>query len=250
MDKIGKYVIQKELGRGAMGIVYKAEDPIIGRIVAIKTIRMDYLDKKTGQGGALKRFIREAQSAGNLSHPNIITIHDINEDQDVMYIVMEYISGTSLEDQILSDKVFSVDEVVQLMTPVAQALDYAHSKGVIHRDVKPGNIIVDESGKPIIVDANHDEILQFISSHPIDEIWLSPIGSQGHIFGRGNRQIPLRVIKQTGKQNIKLFSAGKKIQNTPLLFTDTGDNSLDNQLLGYYQVITGYHESIIRKVIL
>jgi len=152
MDKIGKYVIQKELGRGAMGIVYKAEDPIIGRTVAIKTIRMDYLDNKVGQGSALKRFIREAQSAGNLSHPNIITIHDINEDQDVMYIVMEYIAGTSLEDQIHSKKVFSVDEVVRLMTPVAQALDYAHSKGVIHRDIKPGNIIVDESGKPIIVD--------------------------------------------------------------------------------------------------
>lgn len=152
MEKIGKYVILEELGSGAMGIVYKAEDPVIGRTVAIKTIRADYLGAKSKQDDAVKRFIREAQSAGSLSHPNIITIHDINEDQGMMYIVMEYIEGQSLENLIGSDRSFSVDEVIAVMAPVADALDYAHKKGVIHRDIKPGNILVDALGKPHIVD--------------------------------------------------------------------------------------------------
>ena len=111
-------------------------------------------------------------------------------------------------------------------------------------------VCIISNGKSIIVDANHEDILQIASNQDIDEIWLSPIGSQGHIFGRGNRQIPLDVIKLVGKQNIRLFSTVMKINNTPLLYTDTGDNLIDNQILGFYQVITGYHESIMRKVIL
>ena len=152
MEKIGKYNIIEELGSGAMGVVYKAEDPVIGRTVAIKTIRTDYLKGKSGQDEALKRFVREAQSAGNLSHPNIITIHDINEDDGMMYIVMEFIEGSSLEDLISSGRIFSVDETLWIISQVADALDYAHSKGVIHRDIKPANILIDNDGKPRIVD--------------------------------------------------------------------------------------------------
>ncbi|MCJ7610674.1 MAG: protein kinase, partial [Candidatus Aminicenantes bacterium] len=96
--KIGKYAIVGEIGRGAMGIVYKAIDPNIGRTVAVKTIRFDILGQGPEREIAQKRFMREAHSAGNLSHPNIVTIYDVGEDQGISYIAMEYVDGSSLED--------------------------------------------------------------------------------------------------------------------------------------------------------
>jgi len=150
--KIGKYTILGEIGRGAMGIVYKATDPYIGRTVAIKTIRFDVLGQGPERDMAQKRFMREAHSAGNLSHPNIVTIYDVGEDGDTSYIAMEYIEGTSLEDLISSKKSLSLTEVVSLLEQVANALDTAHRKGVVHRDIKPANILIDQEGKPHLVD--------------------------------------------------------------------------------------------------
>ncbi|MFC2156603.1 protein kinase [Acidobacteriota bacterium] len=152
MDKIGKYSIIGELGRGAMGIVYKGEDPMIGRSVAIKTIRFDTFSQEKDREHAQQRFMREARSAGNLSHPNIVTIYDVGEDQGLTFIVMEFIEGQSLESLIASNRHYSVDEVYGMMAPIADALDYAHARGVIHRDIKPGNILIDNNGKPQIVD--------------------------------------------------------------------------------------------------
>jgi TonB family protein len=149
---IGKYVIEAELGRGAMGVVYKAVDPVIGRTVAIKTIRFDVLTDSGQQAEAQKRFLREAQSAGGLSHPNIITIYDIGEADGTTYIAMEYVEGQSLESLLASGERWDISRIIPFAVQVAEALDAAHRKGIIHRDIKPGNILVDAEGRPHIVD--------------------------------------------------------------------------------------------------
>ncbi|MCX6556387.1 MAG: bifunctional serine/threonine-protein kinase/formylglycine-generating enzyme family protein [Candidatus Aminicenantes bacterium] len=152
MKKIGKYTISGEIARGGMGVLYRAQDPFIGRTVAIKTIRLDILQGTAGKEEALKRFLREAQSVGNLSHPNIVTIYDVGEDEGLIYIAMEYVDGRSLEDLLKQNKKFSLDEIVQLFSQIAAALDYAHKKGIVHRDIKPANILVDANHKVTIVD--------------------------------------------------------------------------------------------------
>jgi serine/threonine-protein kinase len=152
MKKIGKYTISGEIGKGGMGMVYRAQDPFIGRMVAIKTIRLDILQQKGGKEEALKRFLREAQSVGNLSHPNIVTIYDVGEDEGLIYIAMEYIDGHSLEELLQQNKRFSLDEIIQLFSQIGAALDYAHQKGIVHRDIKPANILVDQNHKVSIVD--------------------------------------------------------------------------------------------------
>jgi serine/threonine protein kinase len=152
MKKIGKYTISREIGQGGMGVVYCAQDPFIGRTVAIKTIRLDILQQAAGKEEALKRFLREAQSAGNLSHPNIVTIYDVGEDEGLIYIAMEYIDGHSLESLLQKNKKFSLDEIIQLFNQIGAALDYAHQKGIVHRDIKPANILVDQNNKVSIVD--------------------------------------------------------------------------------------------------
>ena len=150
--KIGKYSIVGEIGRGAMGIVYKGVDPIIGRTVAIKTIRFDTLGQGTERDIAQKRFLREAHSAGNLSHPNIVTIYDVGEDQGVSFIAMEYVDGSSLEELMNVRQKFSLDEILRLIEQVADGLESAHKRGVVHRDIKPANILIDSEGRPRIVD--------------------------------------------------------------------------------------------------
>lgn len=152
MDRIGKYILQGELGKGAMGVVYKGLDPYIERPVAVKTIRFDLLSDRAEQEQAQVRFMREARSAGNLSHPNIVTIYEVGEDKGLTYIAMEYVDGQSLEDILMSGKKLALAEIVNLVARVADALDYAHRKGVIHRDIKPGNILIDKEGVPHIVD--------------------------------------------------------------------------------------------------
>jgi len=150
--KIGKYTIVGEIGRGAMGIVYKAVDPYIGRTVAVKTIRFDILGQGPERDIAQKRFMREAHSAGNLSHPNIVTIYDVGEDQGISYIAMEYVDGSSLDDLMHSKQMFSLEEILSLIEQVAEGLENAHKKGVVHRDIKPANILIDSENRARIVD--------------------------------------------------------------------------------------------------
>jgi len=146
VTQLGRYQIQEELGRGAMGVVYKALDPAIGRIVAIKTIRLTDLTDADERQQMRERLLREAQSAGVLSHRNIVTIYDVLEQEEFAYIFMEYVSGESLEKLLSSGSLPGSSALVDFLRQVAEALDYAHCKGILHRDIKPANIILPDAG--------------------------------------------------------------------------------------------------------
>ncbi|HEX9156102.1 MAG TPA: serine/threonine-protein kinase, partial [Nitrospira sp.] len=139
---LGRYKILKELGRGAMGLVYLGKDPTIQRFVAIKTMRLDQIDEEKKLQENKSRFFREAESAGRLSHPNIVTIYDAGEQDELGYIAMELIEGKSLKEWSRKPNLMPVAEVVQTLSTVADALDYAHQQGVVHRDIKPANIMI------------------------------------------------------------------------------------------------------------
>jgi TonB family protein len=152
VTKIGKYDIVRELGRGAMGIVYEGVDPVIGRKVAIKTIRFDTLTNDREYAETYQRFLREARSAGNLSHPSIVTIYEVGESEGLTYIAMEFIEGESLEARIAAGRRIPLDAVIALIAQLADALDYAHRHGIVHRDIKPANILIDRDERPRLVD--------------------------------------------------------------------------------------------------
>ncbi len=152
MEKIGRYAVIGELGRGAMGVVYRAQDPAIGRTVAIKTIRLSDFTDPAERDRLKDRLFREAQSAGILSHPGIVTIYDIAEDGHLAYIFMEFVNGPSL-DKILSEpKPPAREAIISVWRQTAAALDYAHKKGIVHRDIKPANIMLHEDGTAKITD--------------------------------------------------------------------------------------------------
>ena len=137
--KIGRYEVIEKIGRGATGTVYKALDPLIERTVAIKTVALARLKDEGAEFEG--RFLREAQSAGRLSHPNIVTIYDVGETDEVAYIAMEYLSGPTLRE-IMDEGPMAPDLVLQTALQMAEALAFAHEHGVIHRDVKPSNVIL------------------------------------------------------------------------------------------------------------
>jgi serine/threonine-protein kinase len=141
---LGRYQIDRELGRGAMGMVYLGHDPKIGRTVAIKTMSLAQEFEGDKLADVKARFFREAETAGRLNHPNIVTIYDVGEDQELSYIAMDYLKGDNLLAWSKSDNLLPPKVVLELMVQVAEALDYAHSQKVVHRDIKPANIIYDQ----------------------------------------------------------------------------------------------------------
>jgi len=149
---LGRYEIQKELGKGAMGIVYLGKDPKINRTVAIKTTRFeDDIDEKTLKEVKI-RFFREAQAAGNLSHPNILKIFDAGEEQEMAYIAMELLKGDDLKKWTTKGSLLPLEKTLEYMQKSAEALDYAHKGGVIHRDIKPANIMLLDDGTVRVAD--------------------------------------------------------------------------------------------------
>jgi len=142
MDKIGKYQIIKELGRGATSAVYLANDAFAGRQVAIKLVRADALGDKEQGRRFHKLFLAEAALAGKLSHPHLVAIFDAVSDEDGSYLVMEYVSGGTLEPYTQPDKLMTINSIVEIIFKCCKALDYAHRHGIIHRDIKPANILL------------------------------------------------------------------------------------------------------------
>lgn len=152
MQQIGRYEIERELGRGAMGIVYLARDTRLGRAVALKTIRLsDFADDQKLKR-LRERLIREAQSAGSLSHENIVTIYDVEERDDISYISMEFVEGESLERALEQRRELSREKLLSLLRQMAGGLDFAHSRGIVHRDIKPANVMVNHLGRVKITD--------------------------------------------------------------------------------------------------
>jgi serine/threonine-protein kinase len=149
-EKIGRYEITGELGKGAMGVVYKATDPTIGRTVALKTVRVDI--QGTEHDDSLRRFQNEARAAGALNHPNIVTIYDAGEENGIFYIAMEYIAGRTLAQLLADVHAVSTDQVINVGIQICAGLDYAHIKKVVHRDIKPANIMIAADGTVKIMD--------------------------------------------------------------------------------------------------
>jgi len=187
--KIGRYEILEELGQGAMGTVYRARDPLIERTVAIKTVSISLLQQEGAD--AESRFLREAQSAGRLSHPNIVTIYDVGEADGLAYIAMEYLTGMTLRDVIDKGPIpleLALDTAVQM----AEALAFAHEHGVIHRDIKPANVVVTgqrghvkltDFGIAHLVNSNHTKTGQMLGSPR----YMSPEQAMGReIDGRSD----------------------------------------------------------------
>jgi serine/threonine-protein kinase len=148
---LGRYQIQGVLGKGAMGLVYDGLDPNLGRRVAIKTILVKQLDRETARMYSL-RFEREVRAVARLNHRNIVQVYDFGSEGDVAYIVMEYVQGKELKDYFDASHRFDLGTAFRLMTELLDALDFAHAEGIIHRDVKPANVLVDAEGHAKLTD--------------------------------------------------------------------------------------------------
>ncbi len=152
MKQIGRYQILGELGRGAMGVVYRALDPAIGRPVAIKTIRLREITDESERERLRERLFREAQSAGIVSHPGIVTVYDVGDEDEVTYIAMEYVDGPTLETLMSGADPLEPARALDILKQTAAALDFAHKKGIVHRDIKPANIMLTADGVAKITD--------------------------------------------------------------------------------------------------
>jgi serine/threonine-protein kinase len=149
LKKVGRYKILGELGRGAMGVVYKAEDPNLDRVVALKTILLS--DDAEGRQDYHKRFFLEAKAAGKLTHPHIVTTYDFGEEGDLAFLAMELLEGEDLRTRIKGGPL-EIADAVDIAQQVADGLGFAHERGVVHRDIKPGNIMLLPRGQAKIMD--------------------------------------------------------------------------------------------------
>jgi serine/threonine protein kinase len=193
--QLGRYVIQSELGRGAMGVVYKATDSVLERAVAVKTVNItlerEYADKYE------KRFYQEAKAAGSLNHPNIVTIHDVGKAGDVVYMAMEYIEGVELRTLIGEGKPLRLPQALSIAAQVAEGLAFAHQRGVVHRDIKPANIMVVANGPVKITDFG---IARMRGSGDLTQT--------GMLLGSPKYMSPEQVIGKRADQRSDLFSLG------------------------------------------
>jgi serine/threonine-protein kinase len=199
MDRIGRYKIVRELGRGAMGVVYHAIDPNIGRPVAIKTIQLGMGRKPEEQERLRERLFREARSAGILSHPGIVTIYDVEQQGDLAYIAMEYVDGPTLDQVLAPSEAISPERMFSILAQTAAALDYAHGKGIVHRDIKPANLMVAADGALKITDFGIAKVTaseQFTMTGSIvgTPHYMSPEQVQGQPVDGRSDQFSLGVI--------------------------------------------------------
>src|SRR6202047_833908 len=163
--KVDRYEILSELGRGGMGIVYRAKDPVIGRTVAVKIIQLS--EEGTGMSHAqlVERFQTEDRAAGLLTHPNIVVIYDVGESDGVYYITMELVNGKSLQSLLDSGEKFPLPRLLRIMEQVCSALQFAHDNNVVHRDIKPANIMLAANDLVKLTDFGTAKIMQYGVAH-------------------------------------------------------------------------------------
>src|SRR5882672_8217492 len=193
--KLGRYLIQSELGRGAMGVVYKATDSVLERTVAVKTVNMAL--ERDGADKYEARFLQEARAGGSLNHPNIVTVYDVGKAGEVAYMAMEFIEGEELRTLMREGHPLPVARAVSIAAQVAEGLAYAHQHGVVHRDIKPANIMVVPSGPAKITDFG-------IARRRA----TSELTQTGMLLGSPKYMSPEQVIGKRADHRSDLFSLG------------------------------------------
>lgn len=212
-ERLGRYEIKRVLGKGAMGDVYLAVDPVIGREVAIKVVQVQSGLSENEAQSLQKRFELEFRLAGSLSHPNIVTIHDVGRDDGSTFVAMEYIRGETLQEVIADGSDLTLEKIVEIGRQISDALDHAHEKGVIHRDVKPANIMLTRRGLPKLTDfgiakvgsSNMTQTGMIIGT----PAYMSPEQITGHEVTPRSDQFAMAVILYemlTGRQPFKAES--------------------------------------------
>jgi serine/threonine-protein kinase len=195
LTKAGRYQIVSELGRGSMGVVYQGFDPIIGRTVAIKTMLTEGLGPAEFEEFKA-RFQREAQAAGALTHPNIVTVYDFGEDSGVLYLAMEFLEGKSLQELVEGQGILPVETIIPMYEQVCSALDHAHARKIVHRDIKPANIMILESG------------LVKVTDFGIAKMMTLGMTQAGQILGTPNYMSPEQVKGRQVDGRSDIFSLG------------------------------------------
>ena len=221
LTHLGRYEITGILGRGAMGVVYEARDPLIERSVAVKTVACGALpEKETAEFE--ERFFREAKSAGRLNHPNIVTIHDVGRDGELAWIAMERLAGRSLREVLDAGKPLAIERIVDIVASVADALAYAHAQGIVHRDVKPANIMLLEHGGVKIMDFG-------IAHLPGGSLTLA-----GSVLGSPKYMSPEQVAGEKVDARADIFSLGTVLYE---MLTGEPPFAGDNMHATMYQVV-------------
>lgn len=234
MPKLGHYEVEKELGRGAMGVVYLARDTKINRTVAIKTLTFSEEFEGQDLKDVTKRFFREAEVAGKLNHPNIVTVHDAGQEHDLTYMAMEFLDGHDLTHYINDKKKPKVDWVLDIIWHVAGALDYAHEAGIVHRDIKPANIMYTKDGTVKITDFG------------IARVTDSSTTKTGTALGTPSYMSPEQISGEKVKGSSDFFSLGVTMYE---LLTGELPFQGDSLPAMIYQITTKRHPSItqVRK---
>ncbi len=196
LKNLGRYQITGILGKGAMGTVYRGVDPAINRPVALKTIRLDFVTDPEEMAELKERLHREAQAAGKLSHPNIVTIYDVGSEGHLQYIAMEYLEGRTLEDMIKKKTKFNYRIIAEIIMQICSALEYAHQQGIVHRDIKPANIMILKDYRAKVMD------------YGIARVESSSMTKTGIAMGTPNYMSPEQLKGQTPDQRADLFSLG------------------------------------------
>jgi serine/threonine-protein kinase len=178
-DKFGRYEVLMEVGDGAMGRVYTAWDPAVGRVVAVKTVKRELLTRETAPE-YLRRFRNETIAVGALSHPAIVAVYDVGED----YLVMEYVEGRTLQAILRERGRLEPEEVLAILAPVADAIDLAHRRSIVHRDIKPANVMVQADGQPKLMDFG------------VAKVETSVMTATGQILGSPTYMAPEQIAGQ------------------------------------------------------
>jgi serine/threonine-protein kinase len=195
-ERLGKYPITGVLGKGAMGIVYKGFDPVIKRPIAVKTVRRDLLEDDERAEWMAARFRNEAQAAGRLAHPAIVGVYDYGEDDRYAYIAMEYVEGNSLREYFGRGTRFAEADAVSVMVQLLDALHYAHEQGVVHRAVKPSNLIITSAGKLKVADFG------------IARLESTNLTQTGAVMGTPGYMAPEQYLGETIDRRVDIFAAG------------------------------------------
>src|SRR5580765_8582185 len=189
---IGKYEIIEMVGRGGMGVLYRARDPMLERDVALKMMLVDF----TLDQSARERFQREAKAVARLQHRNVVTIHELGEHDGAPYIVMEFLSGNDLENLLVGSKPMTLAEKLDVAIQLCEGLGYAHEQGIVHRDIKPSNVRVLEDGTVKILDFG------------IAKFAVSSVTRSGTVMGTASYMSPEQIMGQAVDGRADLFSAG------------------------------------------